>query len=80
MKRLLLILLLLLNLQAAYADQVRVRLYSTNNVATLNVSFDLGNYNLYADGDSLLEASMTMIMALSTRFVSRLPIQLVSSV
>lgn len=55
MKRLLLILLLLLNLQAAYADQVRVRLYSTNNVATLNVSFDLGNYNLYADGDSLLE-------------------------
>ena len=32
-----------------------MRLYSNNTIRTLNVSFDLGNYNLYADGDQLLE-------------------------
>ena len=56
MKRLLpILLLLLLTAQAARAERVRVRLFSTNTVGTLNVSFDLGNYNLYADGDNLLE-------------------------
>ena len=54
MKRLLPILLLLLSL-TAQAERVRVRLYSTNNISTLNISFDLGYYNLYADGDQLLE-------------------------
>lgn len=39
----------------AYADKVKVRLYSNTTIRTLNVSFDLGNYNLYADGDQLLE-------------------------
>ncbi len=55
MKRLLILVLLLLGALTASADKVRVRLFSTNTVATLNVSFDLGNYNLYADGDQLLE-------------------------
>ena len=39
----------------AHADKVRVRLYSTNSISQINVSFDLGSYNLYADGDNLLE-------------------------
>lgn len=39
----------------AHAEHVRVRLYSTNTIQTLNVSFDLGYYNLYADGNLLLE-------------------------
>ncbi len=55
MKRQLILVLLLLGALTASADKVRVRLFSTNTVATLNVSFDLGNYNLYADGDQLLE-------------------------
>lgn len=55
MKRLLIAILLLLGAFTASADHVRVRLFSTNTVNTLNVSFDLGNYNLYADGDQLLE-------------------------
>ena len=55
MKRLLLILLLVLTTTAAHADRVRVRLFSTNTISTLNVSFDLGYYNLYADGTQLLE-------------------------
>ena len=57
MKRLLLILLLLLAVApAAHADRVRVRLFSGNKINSLNVSFDLGTYNLFADGDQLLEA------------------------
>ncbi len=55
MKRLLLILLLFMTTLAAHADRVRVRLYSSNKINSLNISFDLGNYNLYADGDHLLE-------------------------
>lgn len=55
MKRTLLILLLLLGVGTAKADRVRVRLFSANTVSTLNVSFDLGAYNLYVDGDNLLE-------------------------
>ena len=54
MKRLLLILLLVVG-YTANADRVRVRLFTSNTVRTLNVSFDLGYYNLYADGDILLE-------------------------
>ncbi|MCR5444849.1 MAG: SpoIID/LytB domain-containing protein [Bacteroidales bacterium] len=55
MKRLLLILLLFMTTLAAHADRVRVRLYSSNKINSLNISFDLGNYNLYADDDHLLE-------------------------
>lgn len=55
MKRLLPILLLLLTVQAVHADRVRVRLFSTNSIATLNVSFDLGQYNLYGDDGHLVE-------------------------
>lgn len=56
MKRALLILLLLLfSATAARAERVRVRLFSNIQVATLNVSFDLGYYNLYADGNQILE-------------------------
>ena len=55
MKRLLLILLLLTASLHAMADRVRVRLYSNTQISTLNISFDLGYYNLYADGDQLLE-------------------------
>ena len=55
MKRLLPILLLLIVSLSASAERVRVRLYFTNDITTLNVSFDLGAYNLYADGGNLLE-------------------------
>ena len=55
MKRLLLIVLLLLTVQAAHADRVRVRLYSNAQISSINISFDLGNYNLYADDNRLLE-------------------------
>lgn len=37
------------------AEHVRVRLFSGNTIQTLNVSFDLGYYNLYADGGLLIE-------------------------
>ena len=47
MKRLLLIPLLLLTALTAHADKVHVRLYSTTAISTLNISFDLGHYNLY---------------------------------
>ena len=55
MKRLLPILLLLLIATTSRAEQIRVRLYSNAQISTLNVSFDLGYYNLYADGGQLLE-------------------------
>ena len=55
MKRLLLILLSLLTISTAYAERVRVRLFSNATIRTLNISFDLGAYNIYADGDHLLE-------------------------
>ena len=55
MRRLLSILLLLLIVQLAHAEHIRVRLYSNAQITTLNVSFDLGYYNLYADGDQLVE-------------------------
>ena len=55
MKRLTSILLLLLLAGVAHADRVRVRIFSSNTVKTLNISFDLGNYNLYADDTTLIE-------------------------
>lgn len=55
MKRLLLIIVLFVTVMPARADHVRVRLFSTNSVSTLNVSFDLGSYNLYGDDGTLIE-------------------------
>jgi len=55
LKRILSILLLLSLTLAAHADKVKVRLYSNTTIRTLNVSFDLGYYNLYVNGDQLLE-------------------------
>ena len=55
MKRLMLIITLLLAVLPARADRVRVRLFSTNSVSTINVSFDLGSYNLYGDDGTLIE-------------------------
>ena len=55
MKRVFIVVLLVLGTLSASAEKVRVRLFSTNTVGTLNISFDLGNYNLYGDGDMLLE-------------------------
>ncbi len=42
---------------SAYADRVKVRLFSNTRIEGLNVSFDLGTYHLFA-GDSLLEANL----------------------
>ena len=55
MKRLLIIITMMLAVLPVRADHIRVRLFSSNSVSTLNVSFDLGSYNLYADNDTLLE-------------------------
>lgn len=55
MKRLLIIIVLLIAVTQVRAEHVRVRLFSANSVNALNVSFDLGSYNLYADNDTLLE-------------------------
>ena len=55
MKRLLLIITLMLVVLPSRADHIRVRLFSTNSISTLNVSFDLGSYNLYGD-DTVIES------------------------
>ena len=55
MKRLLPILCLLFFAFGAHAEHVRVRLFSNCRISSINISFDLGSYNLYADGDQLLE-------------------------
>ncbi len=55
MKRLLLIIMLVASAASVSAERVRVRLYTNNTIQTLNISFDLGYYNLYADGNLLLE-------------------------
>ena len=55
MKRLLLIITLMLVVLPSRADHIRVRLFSTNSISTLNVSFELGSYNLYGD-DTMIES------------------------
>ncbi len=55
MKHVTLIFCLLLATWSLQAEHVRVCLYSNTKVSTLNISFDLGNFNLYADGNRLLE-------------------------
>ena len=55
MKRLLTIIMLMIAVLPAHADRVKVRLFSTNSVSILNVSFDLGSYNIYGDDGTLIE-------------------------
>ncbi|MBR1798538.1 MAG: SpoIID/LytB domain-containing protein [Bacteroidales bacterium] len=55
MKRHISIVLLLLISTGAFAERVKVRLFAGNAISILNVSFDLGYYNIYADGNLLLE-------------------------
>ena len=58
MKRFLAILCLLLVAFSAHADRVKVRLFSNNTVDLINISFDLGTYDLYADDTLLLESNV----------------------
>lgn len=58
MKRLLLLSLFVLALNSAFADKVKVRLFSNNRIEALYVSFDLGVYDLYADDATLLEPGL----------------------
>ncbi len=50
--------LLLLLAFTAFADRVKVRLYSNNTIDLINISFDLGTYNLFADDTTILESEM----------------------
>ena len=54
MKRISSILLLLFIAAYAYGDNVKVRLYSSNTIKSVNISVDLGHYNLYADRKSVV--------------------------
>jgi len=58
MKRATIILLLLLSAFTASADKIKVRLFSNSNIEAINVSFDLGLYDLYANDTLLLEPSL----------------------
>lgn len=56
MKKSTTILCLLLLAFTSYADRIKVRLYTNNSIDLINISFDLGTYNLYG-GDTTLIAS-----------------------
>lgn len=56
--QLILLAICLLTAAGARADRVRVRLFSTNTIDLINVSFDLGYYNLYANDTALLEPAV----------------------
>ena len=58
MKRLLLIICLISIAFGAHADRVKVRLFSNNSIDQINISFDLGTYNLYSNDTSIIEAEM----------------------
>ncbi len=58
MKRVAIILFLLLSAFTASADKIKVRLFSNSNIEAINVSFDLGLYDLYANDTLLLEPSL----------------------
>jgi len=57
MKRLLLILTLITLSFSAMAERVKVRIFSNCRIEAINISFDLGAYDLFADGN-LLEAGL----------------------
>ena len=42
----------------AMADKVKVRIFSTNTITSVTVSFDLGQYNVYANASVLLESTL----------------------
>lgn len=54
MKKVLLIICLLLSVVTASADRVKVRLYSNNSIDLINISFDLGSYNLFGNDTALI--------------------------
>lgn len=58
MKRLLAIVCLLFFAFSASADRVKVRLFSNNSIDLINISFDLGNYDIYGADSLLIEAAV----------------------
>ena len=58
MKRFVLFFILLVSFSTAFAERVKVRLFSNNNIEALYVSFDLGLYDLYVNDSMLLEPSL----------------------
>lgn len=58
MKRILFLLVILASVSSVFAERVKVRLFSNNNIGALYVSFDLGLYDLYANDSLLLEPSL----------------------
>ncbi len=58
MKRLLAIVCLLFLAFSASADRVKVRLFSNNSIDLINISFDLGNYDIYGADSLLIEAAV----------------------
>ena len=55
MKKTLLILCFWLLVSSAFADRVKVRLFSNNSIDQITISFDLGTYNVFADDTILIE-------------------------
>lgn len=55
----------------ATADKVDVRLFSNNRIETIYVSFDLGYYDLYTDGDDLLESALGEGMSVELKATER---------
>lgn len=69
MKRILCILTLLLLNLTVEAERVKVRLFSNVRIEAINISFDLGEYALWADGQELeasLGEGMSVIVNAST--------------
>lgn len=58
MKHFCTILCLLLLAFSAQADRVKVRLFSNNTIDLINISFDLGNYDLLSNDSTMIEASV----------------------
>ena len=52
------ILCLLLLAVSAYADRVRVRLFSNNSIDLINVSFDLGDYDIVAGDGTVIDTAV----------------------
>ena len=58
MKNITAILCLLLLTLSASADRVKVRLFTNNSIDLINISFDLGTYNLYGGDTTLIAAEV----------------------
>jgi len=70
MKRILLLVLMLLAVGQAFADRIKVRIYSNNKIETLYASFDLGLYDLFVNDDQLLEPSLGEGMSVEMKATS----------